>query len=138
MVALALAAPCLSAQIRPASGDVAVSVERDGDQLLVTLRTALASLDQVCLELVRELGFDREGLTEAQRSVLVTAQLERRPLGDVLDYVLGSAGLSYTLRTGTLTIVEDETSALGRGELLELARAAYADALSRYPAHDTA
>lgn len=119
-------------------GNVRVSVERDGDQMLVSLRTALAPLDQVCQELAGALDFDLEGLGERQRSVLVTAELDRRPLEEVLEYVLGAAGLTYALRTGVLTIVEDGTSALGRAELLELARQAYADALTRFPQHDSA
>jgi tetratricopeptide (TPR) repeat protein len=136
--AVLCAAPCAVAHGQTATGDVDVSVERDGDQMLVTLRTALAPLDQVCLELVRALDCELEGMTESRRSVLVTAQLDRRPLAEVLEFVLGAAGLGYTLRTGVLTLVEDATPSLGRAELLELARTAYADALARYPAHERA
>jgi hypothetical protein len=116
-------------------GTIHVEVRTTDEQQLVTLRAENAPLDQVMTRLTDELGYDLDGLAFARRPALVTVDLERRPLEQALRYLLGSVGLTYTLRAGAITVVSAETAEMERGEVLRLASVAYLRALSRHPDH---
>ena len=112
LAALAAGAPWLASQGLRGDGGIVLEVEQGAEGLLVTPRAESAPLDRVCEDLASELGCTLEGQGLVDGSLLVTADLERRPVELVLEYVLGSVGLSYRLRTGTLSIVPDPVAAM--------------------------
>jgi tetratricopeptide (TPR) repeat protein len=114
---------------------VLVAVHREGADLLVTLRASGVPLEKICSLLAGELGLELRGLEVARRPVLVTVDLDRRPLEQALEYVLGSIGLSYELRSGSLAILPGEEQEHDQGALLQLASTTYLRAVSHSPTH---
>ncbi len=135
LLALAAGAPWLASQGLRGDGGMELAVEQGAEGFLVTLEAESAPLDRVCEKLAAELGCELEGLDATDRSLLITAHLERRPLEVALEYVLGSVGLTYRLRTGMLSIAPDDAASLDRDGLLQRAGDAYARALAEHPAH---
>jgi len=96
------------------------------------------SLRAVLNEITSQLGIELEGFNGVERNVLVTADLRERSLRESLEYLLGSVGLRYTLRTTALTVLENDDSEVPRAQLLQLASAAYFRAQKRFPGHELA
>lgn len=122
-------------EVRPPVSGRTVQVEEiDGDKLC-TLVVQDESVRRVLTDLCRELGIELEGFEGVQRSALVTADLRRRPVERVLEYVLGSVGLRSRVRTGVLSVTEETLLAADQDELLLRASAAYLDAHAEHPGH---
>ena len=96
------------------------------------------SLRAVLSEVTSQLGIELEGFNGVQRNVLVTADLRNRQLRESLEYLLGSVGLRYTLRTTALTVLEFDDAEIPRSQHLQLASAAYFRAQNRFPGHELA
>ena len=123
---LLLAAPSVPA----GAPEISVTAEQIEGQQWWTVRAREASLEKVLREIGTRSGRAVEGLATLERPALVTVELTRRPLEQVLDYVLGSVGLRFELRRGTITVVAGEAS---RDELLDLASASWLRARTRFP-----
>ena len=124
----------------------AASVPPEGEELRVAVRViegdyhcsvhaANAPLDHVLSRLAAELGFDLEGLDGARRPTLVSADLTDRPLEQALEFILGSVGLGYQLRSNTIIVQPSPAEGAPRETLLKLAGAAYLRAMLRHPDH---
>jgi tetratricopeptide (TPR) repeat protein len=116
-------------------GAIQVAVRTSDDEYYVSLRADNAPLEQVLTKLTSELGYTLEGLADARRPTLITVALEDRRLDQVLEYVLGSVGMTYRLRTRAITVLPDTSAEMGRPELLQLAGAAYLQAFREHADH---
>ena len=93
------------------------------------------------LVLLREIGraADRElyGLEHLSRSTLVTVELERRPLEQVLEFLLGSLGLRFELQGRTvIRVIGDGPESIT--EHIDVATASWMRASRRFPDHPAA
>ena len=109
-----------------------IEVERIGSDVLCTLVVEGESIRSVLGELAAKLDVELFGFEGVQRTALVTADLRRRPVRQALEFVLGSVGLRAQLRSDSLTVVEDGPISDNRGELLQIASAAYLRAQTHY------
>ena len=115
-----------------------VSIEViDGDPLC-TVVVEDESIRRVLNELAGYLEVQLLGFDGVQRTALVTTDLRRRPVRQVLEFLLGSVGLRAQLRADTLTVVEDKPLAIDRGTLLQIASANYLRAQTLFPGHPLA
>jgi hypothetical protein len=129
LAALALVLAALAARpgasptsVRQADDARLVSVARqDGrDGPLWSVLCADAPLEEVLRAIARKSGLALEGLSVVPVGATATVELQRRPLDQVLDFVLGSHGLGHALEGGTLVIspaAPDETALLARAEV---------------------
>jgi len=145
MKSFALLLPLLFASPAPTGpqgyrtdGSIDVEVRTSDDQFFVTLRADNAPLDQVLTKLASEVGYSLDGLADARRPTLITVDLEWRKLETVLEYVLGSVGMSYRLRTGSITVISADSEEKDQAELLQLAGLSYLIALRDHPDHPLA
>jgi tetratricopeptide (TPR) repeat protein len=113
--------------------DLFVSLETVDGLQWCTLRARVVSLELVLEQLARASQLDLETPAGPLFSALVTAELEHRPFEQVLEYVLGSAGLRHELRSGTITILDGPGDEATRDEALALASAAWSRAEKRFP-----
>ncbi|QDU70019.1 tetratricopeptide repeat protein [Engelhardtia mirabilis] len=112
-----------------------VWLEQVGAETQVTVRGRNVSLETVLKEIARRDQRIVEGLSATRRGVLVSIELEERPIEEVLEYVLGGAGLVAELSPGLLIVREDDSSQLTVERLRERAMALYLRATTRYPGH---
>ena len=138
VAASAPALPLPSPHTPQSDGQIHVDVVTEDGDYLISLRAESAPLNRVLDKLATHIGYDVEGLEGAARPSLVTVHLELRPLSQVLEYLVGSVGLNYRLRAGTITVLPDETGQLDQDGLLQLASVAYLRALTRHPGHGLA
>lgn len=122
----------------PQAGGVQLSIEHiDGDDWC-TLRAEGEPLDQLLHRLADELEVELEGLEGARRPVLVTVDLVRRPVDQVLEIVCGTAGMTHSMRAGVLAVRPDDLHTLTSEELFDRAATSYLKAATRYPDHSFA
>ncbi|MEW6073137.1 MAG: tetratricopeptide repeat protein [Planctomycetota bacterium] len=109
----------------------------DGGETLWSVVATRAPLDRLLPRIGQEGGLRIAGLRALERTYIVTADLRDRRLTQMLEYVLGSVGLQFDLRSDTITVrVPPETPA--SDEVLNLASVAWLNAASRFPEHPSA
>ncbi|MCZ6597370.1 MAG: tetratricopeptide repeat protein [Planctomycetota bacterium] len=112
---------------------VSVWVEAIDGEWWCSIRAENAPLERVLRKLTEHMGYELQGLEGARRPAIVNVEVERRPVDQALEFVLGSIGLDYRLRNGVLTVTDRPE--LKRDALLEAASAAYLKVLTRHPTH---
>jgi hypothetical protein len=133
MVALLLAA-APQVQLEP----TVVKLERSSGRELWTVRARQASAVAL-LERVAELSGRRLEATSAlERAPLIDVSLDRRPLEQVLEFALGSAGLRCRVERTALLVRSDVAPGDTTEELAALASEAWARATARFPRHPIA
>jgi tetratricopeptide (TPR) repeat protein len=78
-----------------------------------------APLADVLRAIARKSGLALEGLSAVPPGATATVELQRRPLAQALDFVLGGHGLAHAIERGTLVIAPaptDESALLARAE----------------------
>lgn len=115
-----------------------VSVEDDDGDLLCTVHADQDSLLDVLREIARQSNLSLDGVEASWSKTLVSADLERRPLRQVLNFVLGSVGLRGELRQGAIYLREGEENLAVADELYESALASYLRTLRDFPNHSLA
>jgi len=114
----------------------AVSVrEVEGDQVC-SIQARQARLIDLLQAVGEQLDVNVQGLEYVPRQTRMTVELRRRPVREVLDYMLRSVGLEVEQRVGALIVREDLK--LSVDELRASAQAAYIHALRAYPNHELA
>ncbi len=101
-----------------------------------TVRAQNASAEHILAQVARASGHDLENHVSFDRAALVTVALVRRPLDQVLEYLLGSIGLRHELRQDAIVVLPAEVENADLG--LALANDAWIRAAGRYPAHPSA
>lgn len=114
---------------------LSVAVERLDGRDWWSLEAKDVPVEKLLRSIAREGGLELEGLGRIQGNTLVHASLTRRPLDQVLQYVLGSAGARAELRRGVISLYPDGLGDVARDELLLSAAAEWVSVTSRYPAH---
>jgi tetratricopeptide (TPR) repeat protein len=133
------AAPSQTAPSRWDSTDpLVVEVDPTGPRDRASVRAANASLERVVGELARRTGRVVEGLTGPGRNALVTVELIDRPVEQILEFVLGSAGMRAELRPGLLRVLPDDSETLSPERLRERALALYLRSTMEHPDHPAA
>lgn len=118
---------------------VEIKAEPDGSEY-ATVIGANVSIQTICNEIAEESNRIVFGFRTDERdlsSPLVTVDLRNRPLEEVLEYVLGTAGLVAELSRDVLNVRLDTTNEDGDALLLR-ALAGYGRASYAYPDHDLA
>lgn len=115
-----------------------VEIERDDGELYCTLRADQDPLLEVLTEIARQSELSLDGVESSWRRTLVSADLRRRPLRQVLTFLLGSVGLRGELRQGALFLRENVEVVDDEEELRESAMASYLRALRDFPQHPLA
>ena len=103
---------------------ITVSVRGEGATSVWSVACEEASLEGLVRAIAKKGGLAVEGSELLAQAPPVTVELERRPLDQVLEYALGSAGLRHQLARGSLAILPDPAGA-EKKELLALASAAW-------------
>lgn len=112
-----------------------VEIEREDGELYCTLRADQDPLLDVLKEIARQSELTLDGVQSSWRRTLVSADLRRRPLRQVLTFLLGSVGLRGELRQGALYLHENIEAADDVEELRESALASYLRVLRDFPEH---
>lgn len=134
MMAALLLASTAQVQLEPS----VVKLERREGRELWTVRARQASAVAL-LERVAELSGRRLEATSAlERAPLIDVSLDRRPLEQVLEFALGSAGLRCRVEREALLVRSDEARGDTAEELAALAAAAWERASARFPRHPIA
>lgn len=115
-----------------------VWVETVGGREVASVRGRNVSLDHILRELARRTGRIVEGLSANQRGVLVSINLEDRPLEQVLEYVLGGVELAAVLSPDILRVVEDDSDQLSVDRLRDRSMALYLRATREHAGHPAA
>ncbi len=136
LLAAGLLLPSLAGQVslEPAL----VKRERKDGVELWTVRAREASV-RALLERVAELAERELAATSAlERAPLVTITLERRPLEQMLEFALGSAGLLVEVGPDVIHVRADQGADETPDQRAGLAAAAWARAAARHPRHPVA
>jgi hypothetical protein len=112
-----------------------VTVERSEDEIWCSVRAKDAPLRPLLETLAERAGLTIERADRIPADVLVTVELERRPLGQVTTWVLGSVGLRADRRLDTLTLRVDADT---RDDLAMEAQTSYLRVLREHPNHPDA
>lgn len=112
-----------------------VDVTDDDGELVCTLQADNAPLHDVLLELSERAQVSLDGFDTSWRKTLISADLRKRPLRQVLTFVLGSVGLSGELRQGALHLREGLEASDEREVLYDAALASYLRVLRDFPEH---
>ncbi|QDU86482.1 hypothetical protein Pla163_36330 [Planctomycetes bacterium Pla163] len=99
----------------------------------VSIRSVLERIAKSTERLLWGFGDDERGLT----TPLVTVELRDRPLTEVVEYMLGTAGLVGEIDANVINVRADRTSE-NRDTLLSRALAGYSRASYRFPNHELA
>ena len=102
-----------------------------------TVQGKAIPLERLLVQLARKSGRRLEGLDAGGRAALVTLDLHRRPLEQVLEYALGSVGLGYELDPERLAVLPPPAEP-SREDLLDAAAVAWIRATTRFPVHTQA
>jgi hypothetical protein len=132
------------AGLRPVANDplplvVEVLRDEDGTEYAtvvgtnVSIRSVLERVAKSTERLLWGFGEDERGLT----APLVTVELRDRPLTEVVEYMLGTAGLVGEIDANVINVRTDTTSE-NRDALLSRALAGYSRASYRFPNHELA
>lgn len=134
--AASLLLPALSGQL--ALEPALVKLERKDGLELWTVRARESSV-KALLERVAELAQCEIDATSAlDRAPLVTVALDRRPLAELLEFALGSAGLLVEVHDGAIHVRADRGADETPDQRAGLAAAAWARAAARHPRHPVA
>jgi tetratricopeptide (TPR) repeat protein len=114
-----------------------VAVERLNGELVCDITSHNAPLYEVLRELSERGDLELDGFDGEWRKVLVTAQLERRPLRQALSFLLGSVDLAGDVRQGAIFVHATEAPETAE-ELNELAVGVYQRVLRSFPDHASA
>jgi hypothetical protein len=126
---------------RPASGAeleelrFGTQAEVVDGEVWVTVRTEEAPLGLLLAELGREAQVEFEGLERLPPALRVSADLEHRPLRQVVGWILGSVGLRADRRMDTFTLHVDADT---REDLQAQAQIEYLRTLREFPNHPLA
>jgi tetratricopeptide (TPR) repeat protein len=119
-----------------------VKLEREGGVELWTVRARESSVSALLARLAELADCAVDATTAIERAPLVTVALERRPLAQVLEFALGSAGLLAELDdssgASTIRVRADRTEGETAEQRASLAAAAWARAAARHPRHPVA
>ncbi|MEM7309975.1 MAG: hypothetical protein AAF682_25090 [Planctomycetota bacterium] len=142
-LSLAATAPLLGGRVlgrQDLRSDKAIQVEIRivEDDYVCSVNAENAPLDHVLGKIAGHIGYDVEGLELALRPTLVTVDLKSRPLEQVLEYLLGSVGLGYQLRSKTITVQPEPGDGADYDGLLQLTGVAYLRALTKHADHPLA
>ena len=136
LLAARLLLPSFVAQI--ALEPAVVKLERRDGLELLTVRARESSV-RALLERVAELAqLEIDATSALERAPLVTIALDRRPLEEVLEFALGSAGLLVDVRDATIHVRADHGADDTPDQRASLAAAAWARAAARHPRHPVA
>ena len=103
-----------------------------------SVRAEDSGLLGVLEQIARKSGRYLEGYEAIGSSAIVTVELVHRPLDQVLEYMLGSVGLSFELRRDTLIILSADVERMDRDELLDQVAFSWLRATTRFPGHPAA
>lgn len=117
-------------------GDPTVTVESIEGRQWWSVRAQDAPLSRILDLIARRTGRRVEGADELDPGALITVELDRRPLEQVLEYVTGTAGSGFELRTDA--VVVKDAGAASDAELMSAATAAWVRAAARFPTHPLA
>jgi tetratricopeptide (TPR) repeat protein len=106
----------------PPPARIALSVHETQAGERWSVLCADAPLAEVLRALAKKAGLALEGTELVPSGAKVSVELERRPLEELLEYVLGSAGLAHRLAGGSLVVVPSAGEA---EELLRRAESAW-------------
>ncbi|MFT5284037.1 MAG: tetratricopeptide (TPR) repeat protein [Planctomycetota bacterium] len=120
------------------SGKNIIEITRVDGVSLSTIVVNDYSLRQLLTEVTKQLGLELEGFQDIDRNALVSADLRNRKLRQSLEFILGSVGLRYTMRSNALTVIKDQYDSLPKNQLLQVASAAFFRAQREYPGHPLA
>ena len=115
-----------------------VEVEGTGAEARASVVAVNTSVESLLHKLAEKTDRRLEGFGPDGSPALVTVELVDRPLVQVLEYVLGSVGLSYELQPGVLRIVDGEAEVADVDILEARALAHYLRATTAFPAHEEA
>ncbi|MBL8801897.1 MAG: tetratricopeptide repeat protein [Planctomycetes bacterium] len=115
-----------------------VKVEREDGEAFVTVRADQDPLLDVLREIAAQAELSIDGADASWRRTLVSADLRRRPLRQVLAFLLGSVGLRGEVRQGALHLRESMELAESVDSLREAAMASYLRVLRDFPEHPLA
>ncbi len=128
--------PALAGQI--ALEPSVVKLERRDGLELWTVRAREASA-KALLERVAELAqYGIDATSALDRAPLVTIALDKRPLEQVLEFALGSAGLLVEVSDATIHVRADRGADETPDQRAGLAAAAWARAAAQHPRHPVA
>ena len=111
------------------------SAELVDGEVWVSVRTADAPLALLLAELGREAEVEFAGLERLPSALRVSADLEHRPLRQVVTWILGSVGLRADRRMDTFTLHVDADT---RSDLQAQAETEYLRTLLEFPNHPLA
>ena len=133
LIAASLLVPPLAGQVSLEPALVRLE-RRDGIDLW-TVRARDTSV-RALLERVAELAeLELDATSALERTPLLTITLERRPLEQLLEFALGSAGLLVELGDATIHVRADRGADETSDQRAGLAAAAWARAAARHPRH---
>jgi tetratricopeptide (TPR) repeat protein len=124
-------APLAIAQDPPATALIS-TVQREKDWFC-SISAPRTPLDEIVKQLAHSMNVEVEGLDRISPTALVTVELRDRPVAQVLEWMLGSAGLHATWRTGIIELHELTPASPTPDELRECALTAYTSALRSFP-----
>lgn len=130
--ALLLALAAGAGQDDPVDLRYGISAERIDGEIWCSIAAENAPLRPLLEILAERAGITIEGLERVPAEVRVSVFLERRPLPQAADWMLGSVGLRADRRRDTLTLRVEPRE---REDLWAEAQAAYFRALRRWPNH---
>jgi hypothetical protein len=147
--AAALAGPVAQAPSGPvAPGTTLVKLERRGGVELWSVHASGATVQALLARVAELSGRALEASTALERAPAITVALDRRPLEEVLEFALGSAGLLFELDAGTavgrkppeplIRVRADQALAETPEQRASLAAAAWTRAAARHPRHPVA
>lgn len=112
-----------------------VEVVDDEGETFCTLQADNAPLFDVLREIADRGSLTLDGFDTSWRKTLISADLRRRPLRQVLTFVLGSVGLTGELRQGAIYLHDGLETAEESDQLYDAALAAYLRTLREFPEH---
>lgn len=131
-----LLSPVASAQ-GPFEPAVVKLERRDGVELW-TVRAREASVRALLTRVGELSGLEVDASSALERAPLITITLERRPLAEVLEFALGSAGLRVDLAAHEIRVRADRNAEETPEQQAMLAAEAWTRAAERHPLHPQA
>lgn len=141
LLAARMCLPALAGQVHIEGARFEPSVvkleRRDGIELW-TVRARESSVRALLDRIIELSEYSLDAGSAMERAPLITIALDRRPLGDVLEFALGSAGLLVDLDQGVIRVRADRPTEETPDQRVGLAAAAWARAATRHPRHPVA
>lgn len=141
LIALRLCLPALAGQA-PAEASrfepAIVKLERIEGRELWTVRARESSVSALLNRVCELSGRSVDGTSAMARAPLVTISLERRPLEQVLEFALGSAGLLVEVDDESIRVRADLAARETPEQRAGLASAAWGRAAAQHPHHPVA